>query len=520
MVETKELMRLWLKGYSDRAITRLARADRKTVKRYLDAARTAGVRRDGGEEQLNDEVLGTIAETLRPGRRGGRGPVWNLLVNQRTAVEKLLDDDVNLTKIHTLLTRQGVLVPYRTLHRFCVAEFGFGKQRLTVRVMDGEPGGELQVDFGRMGLLEDVTTGRRRVCWALIFTACYSRHMFVWLTFRQTVEDVIEGFEQAWGSFGGVFKVVIPDNLKAVVDVADGVEPRFNTAFQEYAQSRGFVIDPARVASPTDKPRVERVVPYVRGAGFRGEKFNGLEDAQIHMVNWCLKDAGERIHGTTQRRPVEVFRLEELPLLLEAPASVYDLPIYATPKVHRDRHVEVAKALYSIPESENLVGLYIQARVDRQLARFYYKGRPVKVHPRQPPGGRSTDPADLPDEKRTYAMRDLEYLRQVAAGHGEMVGIYAARLLESPLPWTKMRQVYRLLGLVRRYGPERVEQACSRALEAEVLSVTTLSRMLERALEAAGEKPPPTASGGKVIQLRFARSSDEFAVTARRTDRD
>ncbi len=86
-----------------------------SVKRYLDAARAAGVRQDGGEEQLNDEVLGTIAEALRPGRRGGRGPVWNLLVDQRSFVEKLLDDDLTLTKIHTLLTRQGVLVPYRTL---------------------------------------------------------------------------------------------------------------------------------------------------------------------------------------------------------------------------------------------------------------------------------------------------------------------------------------------------------------------------------------------------------------------
>ena len=68
--------RLWLKGYSDRAIARLARADRKTVKRYLKAAEAAGVRREGGEEQLGDEVLGSIAEVLRPGRPGGHGPVW------------------------------------------------------------------------------------------------------------------------------------------------------------------------------------------------------------------------------------------------------------------------------------------------------------------------------------------------------------------------------------------------------------------------------------------------------------
>ena len=74
------------------------------------------------------------------------------------------------------------------------------------------------------------------------------------------------------------------------------------------------------------------------------------------------------------------------------------------------------------------------------------------IHPRQPPGGRLTDPADLPNEKRTYAMRDLEYLRQVATGDGEMVGAYDVRLLQGPLPWTKMRHMYRLLGLVRRYG--------------------------------------------------------------------
>jgi transposase len=80
-------------------------------------------------------------------------------------------------------------------------------------VADGEPGAELQVDFGRMGRLFDTETGRRRVCWALIFTAVYSRHCFVWLSFSQSTETVIDGFEAAWAFFGGVFKVVIPENV-------------------------------------------------------------------------------------------------------------------------------------------------------------------------------------------------------------------------------------------------------------------------------------------------------------------
>lgn len=54
-----------------------------------------------------------------------------------------------------------------------------------------------------MGSVFDSATGRNRIAQALIFTACYSRHCFVWLTFAQTTEAVIEGFEAAWRFFGG-----------------------------------------------------------------------------------------------------------------------------------------------------------------------------------------------------------------------------------------------------------------------------------------------------------------------------
>ena len=98
----------------------------------------------------------------------------------------------------------------------------------------------------------------------------------------------------------------------------------------------------------------------------------------------------------------------------------------------------------------------------------------------------------------------------MAAGYGAGVGAYAEQLLNSPLPWTRMRQVYRLLGLVRRYGAERVEQACQRALDLDVIDVTRINRMLERALEASTGH---ALELGKLVQLRFARSSDEFLIS-------
>jgi hypothetical protein len=410
-----------------------------------------------------------------------------------------------------------VRVPERTLHRYALEELGVGRgaRRSTVRVDDCEPGTECQVDFGKMGLVPDPATGRRRVCWALIFTAVYSRHQFVWLSFRQTTEAVIEGCEAAWQFFGGVFRVLVPDNMEAIVDKADALEPRINAAFMEYAQARGFVIDPCRVRSPQDKPRVERVVPFTRGSMFAGESFVDRDHAQRHAEGWCRGRAGLRTHGTTQCRPAELFALEEQPHLLPAPAEPYDLPLYAKPKVARDHHIEVAKALYSVP-GEHLLGHRVDARADRQLVRIYSRGELIKVHPRKPPGGRSTDPADLPAHKSAYAMRDIEHLKRMAEGHGPAIGDYAAAVLDTPLPWTRMRQVYALLGLVKRFGAERVEAACAKALDAEAISVPLIGRMLERATEA--KAPDARPAHRDAPPARFARHPSDFATARRRRE--
>ena len=215
------------------------------------------------------------------------------------------------------------------------------------------------------------------------------------------------------------------------------------------------------------------------------------------------------MHGTTQCPPIELFTLEEQPQLLPAPTVRYDLPIYTTAKVHRDHHIEVAKALYSVPG--DLIGSRVDVRADRQLVRIYAHGQLVKTHPRQQPGRRVTDPNDLPDGTAVYALRDIDHLRRLAAGHGPAIGDYAAALLDIPLPWTKMRQVYALLGLVKKWGPERVDAACARALEVDAVNVALIGRMLERGTENTTIQP---ALPGTVVTGRFARDPDHFAVRA------
>jgi hypothetical protein len=244
----------------------------------------------------------------------------------------------------------------------------------------------------------------------LIFTAVYSRHVFVYPTYRQTIHAVIAGCEAAWAFFGGVFAVLVPDNMKPIVEHANATEPRLTDAFREYAQARGFVVDPARVRSPKDKPRVERCVPYVRANFFAGEHFHDLDDVRRRAEVWCREIAGMRVHGTTRCRPIEVFTVEERPLLAPAPTEPFAVPTYSRPKVAPDRHVQVDRALYSVPGE--LIGRQILARADSTTVKLFWRGQLIKVHPAQPPGKRHTDPADLPAELSDYALRDVNALQR------------------------------------------------------------------------------------------------------------
>ncbi|WP_210435147.1 IS21 family transposase [Saccharopolyspora sp. ASAGF58] len=349
MIEVREVLRAWLSGAGLRVVAERAGVDRKTARRYVEAAQEAGLTRDGGDDQLTDGLLGEVVERVRPVRPSGRGGSWQALEAQREQITEWVAAGLSVVKVGVKLERIGVVVPYRTLHRFCVERCGFGRTATTTRVADGEPGAELQIDFARMGLVNDAARGRRRVCHALILTAVFSRHMFVWLTFSQTLDAVISGCEAAWAYFGGVFKVVIPDNMAAIVADADPVNPRFTAGWLDYAQHCGFGTDATRVRHPRDKPRVERMVQYVRGNFFAGESFLDLADAQTRARSWCSTTAGQRMHGTIQARPLEVFTEAEAPALLALPDKAYDVPIFTKVKVHKDFHVEIAKALYSAP---------------------------------------------------------------------------------------------------------------------------------------------------------------------------
>lgn len=509
VVQVREVLRRWLHGDGTRRAGFVAGVDRKTAQAIIDRARALGLVRERGEGQLTDALVMAVEAAGAPGNPGGRGETWGRCEANRVFLTKQLADGLTLTKTQELLVRHtGKPMPYRTLHRFATRELGFSQQGPTVRVDDCAPGHEVQVDFGKMGMLTDATDGSRRAVWALIFTSVYSRHMFVWLGYGLDLQAVIAGCEAAWRAFGGVFRVVVPDNLKPAVTTADRLNPRISDDFLAYAQTRGFEADPTRVKSPKDKPRVERTVRYTRDSFWAGETFGSLAEAQTAAEAWCAR-VGRRLHGTTRRRPIEVFEAEERPALLPAPIVPYDIPQRGDAKVGRDNHIVFARAVYSVPDGYR--GEQVDVHADQAMVRISHKGVLLRTHPRQSPGGRSTHADDYPEGKKSYATRDVAGTIEEAAAAGPSTGEYCRRLLAGTFTWGRLRRGRHLCGLVRRFGPERVEAACVRALALDAVDVMLIERMLLQATES--EVPsPPTPSAPAAAPPRFARPVDYFAV--------
>jgi hypothetical protein len=151
MIEVKEALRLWFAGTATRRFAAMLGLDPKTVRRYLGMAREAGV--VPGPEGLTDAQVTTGLRALHPPAVRQRGDAWALCEAQRKPIEAWLGQGLRLTKIRNLLGRRGVAVPYATLHRFAVAELGFGRGAATVAIVDGEPGQEVQMDTGWVGWL-------------------------------------------------------------------------------------------------------------------------------------------------------------------------------------------------------------------------------------------------------------------------------------------------------------------------------------------------------------------------------
>ena len=191
-VEIAEVVRRWQSGNSQRQIATGTGLSRATVRRYIVAAMGAGLTRDGAAP--SEDQLSRLAGLNLCTPRKVETPTEEVLAPWADQVyEWLTADRLQVTRIHELLAGRGCRVSYTSLRRFIQRRGWQRRSPATVRMGESAPGEVAEMDFGRLGLIEDPATGRRRVVWALIIVLTYSRHSFVWPTFSQKLVDVIEG---------------------------------------------------------------------------------------------------------------------------------------------------------------------------------------------------------------------------------------------------------------------------------------------------------------------------------------
>src|SRR5262245_19745139 len=175
MMDVKELLRRWQAGQSERQIGKQTGTDRKTVGRYIHWAVEFNMPRD---RELSDDEIHAVAQCVQTRRVPEASAGWEEVARHKGRIAGWLGAKrpLRLTKIHTLLVRDGLCTSYATLRRCAIQERGWGKRAPTVRLDDPPPVQEAQIDFGRMGYILDVETNRRRMLWALIVTLCFSRY--------------------------------------------------------------------------------------------------------------------------------------------------------------------------------------------------------------------------------------------------------------------------------------------------------------------------------------------------------
>jgi len=487
MNEIVEIIYHWHQGNTIKGIQRSLKFARKTIRKYIDMAQQVGVRR--GEPFPNEQELikGLGLLSRSPSLYGT--PAIDSISPYRDQISGWLEDkDITAKQIWRLLKEEHELsVGYSSVKRYLRREFDLGAPKVTVRI-ETSPGQEAQVDFGYAGLMYDPLMEKNRKAWTFLMTLSYSRHRFVRFVFRMDSPTWIDCHIRAFEFFGAVPATIVLDNLKSGVIKPDIYDPTLNRAYADLERHYGFVADPAKVGSPKLKGKVERLVPVVRQHLLAGRSFKDIVEANQRALQWSKHEIGQEIHGTTKRRPYQVFLEEEKPSLKPLPAEPFEVPLWKECTVHPDHHVVFDRAYYSLPT--RYIGKKVWVRGSQKQVRIFYHHELIKTHRRaRYPGERLTDETDYPPEKLAYLMATPSYCRRKAAEYGPNTERFIHTIL-SDHAMRNLRKAQGILRLAERYGHEEMERACERALSFGNYRYRSVRHILEMGLSRPGDAPP------------------------------
>lgn len=370
------------------------------------------------------------------------------------------------------------------------------------------PGEVAQVDFGYVGKLYDASSGQLRKAWAFVMVLGYSRRMVVRICFDQKIETWLRVHVEAFTELGGAPATIVPDNLKAaVVRAAFGVDgaASLNRSYRELARHYGLKIDPAPIYAPKKKGKVESGVKYVKGNYFAGRDGNDADETKRELQRWVDEIANRRLHGSTHRRPIELFTEDEAIALRPMPVRRYELVVWYKARVHQDSHVAFDKRLYSVPW--RLIKQEIWLRASPSTIDLYAEDVRVATHSRRGRSPRSTCDEHLPEDRAPWRHRHRAYWEERADKIAPEVGVYIRAVFDSDEVLSMLRVVQSMVAHLEKFPVERAVATCLRASHHASYQYKTIKNILRDGLDL---KPLTKPTSAPLAAPRFARPIGEL----------
>lgn len=375
---------------------------------------------------------------------------------------------------------------YSSLKRFCRAlRQAEGVKATDVAIpVETSPGEIGQVDFGYVGQLYDPQSAVLRKAWCFVMSLGYSRHFYADVVFDQKMPTWLGLHKDAFDDFGGVVEMLVPDNLKAaVVRAAFGLDDtaELNRSYRELAKHYGFMVDPTPPRDPEKKGKVESVIKYVKNNFFVGREGAPIDEVRRDLKRWVKEIAGQRLHGTTHKKPLEVFDEIERQALRPLPRTAFDPVVWKRATVHRDSHVSYERRLYSVPWT--LIGKEVWIQATAHSVMIFADDTRVATHSRRGPGLRSTHDQHLPDYRADLRHRSRAFWEKRAAKMGNDVEALVCDIFDKDDVLSHLRQVQAIVTLLEKYPVERANAACRRARHFGNHGYSAIKNILNRALD-------------------------------------
>jgi len=371
-----------------------------------------------------------------------------------------------------------------------------GKQAISLR-QEHRAGEKLFVDYaGDTIPIHDPQTGAVTPGHLFVAVLGCSNYTYAEVTPTEQLADWIGAQVQALEFIRGVPLVVVPDNTKTAVKSPCWYDPDINLTYQELAEHYGFAVIPARCRKPKDKAKVEVGVLIAERwilAALRHQvffSFGEVNAAVARLLTLFNDHPFKKLPGCRR----EVFERLERPALKPLPEQRYELGEWKTAGVNVDYHVEIDGHYYSVPYG--LIKQRVSARYTRSSVEFFHKSRRVAVHVRSFLRGRHTTlPEHRPPAHQAYLAWTPERISSWAGTIGPNCSAAARQIMASrPLPEHGFRPCLGLIRLGRRYGNARVDRACGRALQLNIVGYRHIENMLKSGrdqIALAEESPAP-----------------------------